>query len=99
MKAMVYAHKVNTRELLQRILSAARNINNAAVIRKVTSSMVTRVRKFIEADKGNFKQPARVFNGESVTLIQQYISINSQYSVLLSNLFTVLKKLVTPEPL
>jgi hypothetical protein len=30
MKAMVYAHKVNTREeLLQRILSTARSINNA----------------------------------------------------------------------
>jgi len=34
---MVYAHKVNTREeLLQRILSAARNINKAAVFRMVT---------------------------------------------------------------
>jgi len=32
MKAMVFAHNVNTREeLLQRILSAARSINNAAV--------------------------------------------------------------------
>jgi phage gpG-like protein len=59
MKAMVYAHKVNTRkELLQRILSAARNINNAAVLRKVTGSLVTRVRKFIEAEGGHFKQLA-----------------------------------------
>ena len=42
---MVCAHKVNTREeLLQRILSAARTINNAAVLRKVTRSLVTRVR-------------------------------------------------------
>ena len=41
MKAMVYAHKVNTTELLQRIISAARSINNAAVLRKVTSSLVT----------------------------------------------------------
>jgi len=40
-KAMVYAQKVNTRELFQRILSAARSINNAAVFRKVTNSLVT----------------------------------------------------------
>jgi len=41
MKAMVYAHKVYTRELLQRILSAARNFNNAALLRKFTSPVVT----------------------------------------------------------
>jgi len=59
MKAMVYAHKVNTtEELLQRILSAARSINNTAVLRKVTSSLVTRVRKCIEADGGHFEQSA-----------------------------------------
>jgi len=53
---MVYAHKENTREeLLQRILNAARNINNAAVPRKVTSSVVTRVRKCIQADGGHFE--------------------------------------------
>ena len=47
MKAAVCAHKVNTREeLLQPILSAARSINKAAVLHKVTSSLVTRVRKF-----------------------------------------------------
>jgi len=69
MKAMVYAHKVNTREeLLQRILSAARSINNAAVLRKVTCSLVTRVRKFILADGGHFEQLASVLNGESVTV-------------------------------
>ena len=57
MKAMVYAHKVKPREeLLQRILSAARSINNAAVLRKVTSSLVTRVRKCIQADGGHFEQ-------------------------------------------
>jgi len=45
MKAIVSACKVNTREkLLQRILSATRSINNTAVLRKVTSSLVTRVR-------------------------------------------------------
>jgi len=53
MKAMVYAHKVNTREeLLQGILSAARGIISAAVLRKFTSSPVTRVRKCIQADGG-----------------------------------------------
>jgi hypothetical protein len=57
MKAMVYAHKVNMREeLLQGILTAARSINNAAVLRKVTSSVVTRVRKCIQADGGHFEQ-------------------------------------------
>ena len=56
-KAMVYAHKVNTREeLFQRILSAARRINNAAVLRKVTSSLVTPVRNYIQADGGHFEQ-------------------------------------------
>jgi len=54
---MVYAHKVNTREeLLQRFLSAARSINNAAMLRNVTSSLVTRVRKCIQADGGHFEQ-------------------------------------------
>jgi len=43
MKAMVYADKVNTQvELLQRILSAARSINNAAVFHKVTSFLWSR---------------------------------------------------------
>jgi len=42
---MVYAHNVNTREeLLQRILSAAGSVNNATVLGKVTSSVVTLVR-------------------------------------------------------
>jgi hypothetical protein len=54
MKALVYAHKVNTRELLQRILSTARSINDAAVIHKVTSSLVTWVRKCIQADGGHW---------------------------------------------
>jgi len=48
----------NTTELLQLSLSAARNINNAAVFRKFTSSLVTRVRKFIYADGGHFEQLA-----------------------------------------
>jgi len=54
---MVYAHKVNTREeLLLRILSAARSINNTTVLRKFTSSLVTRVRKCIQADGGHWEQ-------------------------------------------
>ena len=52
--------------LLQRILCAARSVNNAAVFRKVTS-LVTRVRKFIQAERGHFEQFAGVLNGESVT--------------------------------
>jgi len=69
MKAMVYAHKVNmTEELLQQILSNARSLNNAAVLHKFTSSVVTRVRKCIQADGGPFEQFAWALNGESVTL-------------------------------
>jgi hypothetical protein len=45
-------------ELLQRILGTARSINNAAVLRKVTSSLVTQVRIFIQADGGHFKKLA-----------------------------------------
>jgi uncharacterized UPF0146 family protein len=56
MKGMVYAHKVNTRELLRRILSVARSVNNAAVLRKVTSSLVTESEKGIEADGGHLRQ-------------------------------------------
>jgi hypothetical protein len=48
---------MNTREvLLQHILSAVRSINNAAVLRKVTSSLVTRVRKYMQAGGGHFEQ-------------------------------------------
>ena len=56
-KAMVYAHKVNTREeLLKRILNAARSSNNAAMLRRVTDYLATRVRKCIQADGGHFEQ-------------------------------------------
>jgi len=69
MKTMAYAHKVSTtEELLQRILSAARSINNTAVLRKFTSSLVTRVRKCIQTDGGHLEKFAWVFNGESVTV-------------------------------
>jgi hypothetical protein len=57
MKAMVYVHMVNIREeLFQRIISAARSIDNAAVLRKVKSSPVKRVRKCIQAYGGHFEQ-------------------------------------------
>jgi len=66
---LVCALKVNTREkLFQRILSNARSINNAAVRHKLTSSLVTWVRKCNQADGGHFEQLARVLNGESVTV-------------------------------
>jgi hypothetical protein len=53
LKGVMCEHNLNTRkELLQRILSPARNINNAAVLRKFTSSLVTQVRKCIKADGG-----------------------------------------------
>jgi len=56
------------KELLQQILNTAKSINNAAMLRKVTSSLVTPVRKCIQADGGHFEQFARVLNGESVTI-------------------------------
>jgi len=69
MKAVVCAHRVDTREkLLQRILSAARSINSAEVIRKVTSSLVTRVRNVSKQDGGHFEQLVLVLNGQSVTV-------------------------------
>jgi hypothetical protein len=59
MKAVVSTRKLNMREkLLQKILSAARSINNAALLHKVTSSLVTRARKCIQADGGHFEQLA-----------------------------------------
>jgi uncharacterized protein involved in response to NO len=66
---MVYVHKVNTREeLLQPILSVARSINNAAVLLKVTSSVVTQDRKCIQAVGVHFEQLVSVLNGEVVTV-------------------------------
>lgn len=55
---MVYAREVNTREeLLRKVFNAARHINNVAAVRKVqTSSLVTWVRKSIQADGGQFEQ-------------------------------------------
>jgi len=59
MKAVVYVRKVNMREeLLQRILSAARSINSAALLCKFSSSLVTQVRKCVQADGGHVEQLA-----------------------------------------
>jgi len=70
MKAMVCAHKLNMRELLQGILSAGRSINNAGVLRRVSSSLVRRFRKCtnVQADGGHFERLALVLYGESVTV-------------------------------
>jgi hypothetical protein len=58
---------MKTREvLIQQILSAARCINNAAVLHKVTSSLITRVRNFMQADGGHFEQLVCELDGESV---------------------------------
>ena len=46
----------------------ARSINNSAVLRKFTSSLVTRVTKCIQADGGHIEQFACVLNGQSVTV-------------------------------
>jgi len=51
-------------ELFQLILRAARNINSAAVLRNVASSLVTESEKCIQADGGNFEQLAGVLNGD-----------------------------------
>jgi hypothetical protein len=56
LKAMVYACKVNMRELLRQIFSAARRVNSTVLLRKVTCSLVTHVRKCIQADGGHFEQ-------------------------------------------
>jgi arginine repressor len=49
MKVMVHAQKMNTKEELPRqILSAARRINNAAVLRTLKRLLVKRVRKCIK---------------------------------------------------
>jgi len=58
MKASVCTQGEHERRTTPAILSTARRINNAAVLRKVTSSLVIRVRKFIQADGGHFKQLA-----------------------------------------
>jgi hypothetical protein len=59
MKAMVYEHKVSTREeLIPRILSDTKSISIAAVLPKVTNYLVTRVKKCIQADGRHFEKIA-----------------------------------------
>jgi hypothetical protein len=52
--AMAYACSFNTIERLQPILSAARRIENVLILCKVVSSLVTSVRKCIQADGKHF---------------------------------------------
>ena len=47
---MMYAQKVNTRELVHCILSTARHMSNTIVLCKIIHCMVTRVRKYIQTD-------------------------------------------------
>jgi hypothetical protein len=54
--------------LFRRILNAARRINNAAVPRTVTRSLVTPVGKCIQADGSHFEQLAWVVNCVTVTV-------------------------------
>ena len=62
-------------ELFQPNLNAAWIINNALVLHKITSSYVTRDRKYIQADGGHFVQLAWVSNGQSVTVhLTRYIN-------------------------
>jgi len=55
MKAMVSACKVNTRVKLP---ANSQRCNNTAVLHKITSSLVTQVRKCIQTDGGHFEQLA-----------------------------------------
>jgi hypothetical protein len=102
MKATVYAHKVSRRdELLGRILGAVRRINNAAVLRKFTRSLVTRVGKCIQEGEGHFDQLAwavkyvtvtvqltAVFNKHAIYFFLFYFiqfTVNSRVSVIVAN--------------
>jgi hypothetical protein len=93
LKAMVYAHKLNTREyLIQRIFSAARSINNVTALRKFTSSVVTRDRKCIQADGGHFEQLVWVFNGESATVhFTAYLNKSTMLLFIFSFIYCTLK--------
>lgn len=57
-KAMVQARKVNTKELVRRSLSAPRRKNNAVALRRVTCSLLTRLRNCIQTHGGHFEQLA-----------------------------------------
>jgi hypothetical protein len=60
---------------------------SAAVFRKVTRSLVTGVRKCIQADGGHFEQLALVLNGESVTI---HLTFLNKFTMLLSFLIYLL---------
>jgi len=82
-------------KLFQWILSTARSINNAALLCRVMSSLVTRVRN-IQADGRCFEHPAWVLNSKYVTLhLKTYIIALLSYLIYL----LYFKKLITPEPL
>ena len=68
MKALVYAHQVNTANTTPANSQNCKSINNTAVLHRVTISLVTQVRKCIQADEGHFEQFAWVLNNESVTV-------------------------------
>jgi hypothetical protein len=69
MKAKVCLRKVKMRdELFRRVPSAARRINNAAVLRKVICSLITWVGKCIQADTGHFEQLEWVVKYVTVTV-------------------------------
>jgi hypothetical protein len=56
MKSTVYEREVDTRdELLQRIFDAKRCVNDTAAPRKVTLSVVERVRMCIQAEGGHLE--------------------------------------------
>ena len=58
MKEIVYACDVNKREeFLQLVLNAARPISNAALVNKLTRSLVTQVRECIQAVAAHFEEP------------------------------------------
>jgi hypothetical protein len=56
MRNMVYEHKVVTRdEVLQQIFDAAKYVNDATVLHKVTFSIIKQVRMDIQADGSHFE--------------------------------------------
>jgi hypothetical protein len=65
-------------------------LRSTSVLRKVTSSVVARVRKAIQADGGHFKQLAWMLNGEFVTV--HFTKHLNKCTMLhfFSNLFTIL---------
>ena len=77
---------VNTKELLQWILIAARIINNAAALLKLTNSLVKRVRKFIHVDGGHLVKLSWVANSHSVT-VHLTTCLNKHTVIFLSFLF------------